>query len=87
MEIEFDPAKDLSNRQKHGLSLALAGVVLRHRLGEINDPRHGMELRMIAFELLAGRLCVLVYTRRGEVFRVISLRKANGKEQARWLRE
>jgi uncharacterized DUF497 family protein len=39
---------------------------------------------MIAFGTIAGRLHVCVYTMRGEVYRVISLRRANGKEVRRW---
>jgi len=85
MEIEFDPTKDAANYAKHGVSLVLGRVVLEHRIGEIADARRDYgEARTNAFGLVAGRLFVCTYTMRGEVFRVISVRKASGAEQRRW---
>ncbi|EHM03473.1 hypothetical protein HMPREF9946_00081 [Acetobacteraceae bacterium AT-5844] len=86
MEIEFDPAKDEANRQKHGVGLSLALVVLSNLVGEIPDERHDYgEARINGFGLVVGRLYVCTYTLRGEVFRVISVRKANKREQSKWL--
>ena len=39
------------------------------------------ELRSVAFGMLDARLVCLVYTLRGEALRVISLRKANEREE------
>ena len=49
MRIEFDPAKDVANRAKHGVSLALAGELdWEAALVRIDDRFNYDELRMIA---------------------------------------
>ncbi len=85
MEIEFDDAKDDANRAKHGLPLALGAVVLENLIGEVMDDRRDYgEVRVNAFGLIAGRLYACTYTKRGSVFRIISLRKASRQEQRLW---
>jgi uncharacterized DUF497 family protein len=81
MEYEFDPAKDAKNVAERGLSLALALYVfdgLVH-LAEDDRKEYG-ERRQVAYGLIRGRLFVCVFTDRGEIRRVISLRKANSRE-------
>lgn len=86
MDIEFDTAKDASNIAKHGVSLALAVLILEALVGEEQDVRRDYgEPRFNAFGLVAGRLFVCTYTPRGEALRIISVRKAHRKEQKRWL--
>lgn len=86
MDIEFDTAKDETNIAKHGVSLALALVILDGPIAVVPDQRRDYgEPRFNAFGLVAGRLFVCTYTPRGSTLRVISLRKAHKKEQARWL--
>jgi uncharacterized protein len=76
MEIEFDPAKDTINRAKHGLSLAdFAGFDVRIDYGEA---------RYRAFGRIAGAGHCLVFTMRGEVMRIIGLRRARDKEMRRY---
>ncbi len=85
MEIEFDDAKDDANRAKHGLPLALGAVVLENLIGEVMDDRRDYgEVRINAFGLIAGRLYACTYTKRGSVYRIISLRKASRQEQRLW---
>lgn len=43
------------------------------------------ESRINAFGLIAGRLFACTYTMRGEVYRIISVRKAIRQEQRIWL--
>lgn len=86
MDIEFDPAKDAANREKHGVSLVLGAAVLMGLVGEIVDDRRAYgELRMNAFGLVQGRLYACTYTIRENRIRLISVRKANVREQKRWL--
>ncbi len=83
--IEFDPAKDRVNRAKHGIGLALAALMFEDDIlvHEMPDERRDYgEPRMIAYGLIMGRAVVCVYTWRGSARRIISLRKANGREQA-----
>ena len=85
MEYEFDEKKDLANLGKRGFGLDYGIPVLRGRVGEIVDDRLSNEERRIAFGLVDGRLYVCVSTMRGEVCRIISVRKANKRECKKWL--
>lgn len=86
MDVEFDSAKDEANIAKHGVSLAVGAVVLQGLVGEAVDTRRDYgEVRINAFGMIAGRLFCCTYTLRGTTHRIISVRKANQKEQARWL--
>ena len=86
MDVEFDSAKDASNIARRGLSLELGAVVIDSAIGSIVDERFAYgETRALAYGLISGRLHVCVYTLRGSVYRIISVRKANRKEQAQWL--
>ena len=40
------------------------------------------EERLLTIGLLAGRMVVVIWTRRGDERRIISMRKANDREQA-----
>lgn len=86
MDIEFDPAKDAANEAKHGVSLNLASQVLadRERLDILDLRADYGEDRFVAYGKVAGRVWVCVFTRRGEVCRVISVRKANDRETQRY---
>ena len=81
MQIEFDPAKDALNHEKHGLSLALA-VQLDWEASLIwVDDRHVYgESRMIALAPDAGILYCVAFVDRGEARRIISLRRAHRRE-------
>lgn len=81
MRISFDPAKDNSNLQKHGLSLALA-VELDWDAAFvwIDDRQEYGEIRMIALAPKTGILYYVAFVDRGTVRRVISLRRANRRE-------
>ena len=81
MQIEFDPATDEANREKHGLSLALAELFdLEAALLAIDERHDYDEERFVALGPLGDRLHVMVFTVRDESIRVISLRKANRRE-------
>ena len=81
MRIEFDPAKDASNLEKHGLSLALAGELdWDASLVWVDERYEYGELRMIALAPDTGILYYVAFVDRGETRRIISLRKANRRE-------
>jgi uncharacterized DUF497 family protein len=70
-------SKDRANRLKHGVSLGLAAAMdLGAAVIEPDQRRYG-EARFVALGLISGRFHLLAFTMRGEVMRVISLRKAN----------
>ena len=61
-----------------------AVLILEARLiWEVDDRRDYGEERRLAYGFAEGRLYVCVYTRRGRSYRIISVRKANRREQAR----
>jgi uncharacterized DUF497 family protein len=81
MEYEWDEAKRLRNRQSHGVDFAAAEAFDWRAVVEWEDRREEYgEQRLVAIAPIGKRLHVMVYTRRGENIRIISLRKANGKE-------
>lgn len=81
MQIEFDPVKDASNQEKHGLSLALAAALDWDAALVWVDERYDYgELRMIALAPETGILYYVAFVDRFETRRIISLRKANRRE-------
>ena len=81
MRIEFDPAKDTSNQAKHGVSLVLACELdWEAALVWVDDRFEYDELRMIALAPRTEILYYVAFVDRGEVRRVISLRRANRRE-------
>ncbi len=81
MQIEFDPAKDATNREKHGVSLALAGELdWEAALVWVDDRIEYGELRVIALAPKTKILNYVAFVERGEVRRIISLRRANRRE-------
>lgn len=81
MLIEFDPAKDKINVAKHGVSLALAGKLDWDAALVWRDDRFDYEeLRMLALAPETDRLYFVAFVDRGEVRRIISLRRAERRE-------
>jgi uncharacterized DUF497 family protein len=83
MEFEWDPAKDEANLFKHRLRLAFGRRVF-------DDPNHIIstshrlvdgEDRNKATGLVEGKLYTAVHVWRGEVIRLISVRRSNASEQ------
>lgn len=86
MIITFDSAKDAKNVAERGISLAKALELFQGAHIEAVDDRESYgEVRVIAYGHIEGRLHVCVYTDRGDVRRIISLRKANARERARFV--
>ena len=81
MRIEFDAAKDAANLAKHGVSLALAAELdWEAALVWIDDRFEYAELRVIALAPKAKILYCVAFVDRGDVRRIISLRRANRRE-------
>ncbi|MBW8877031.1 MAG: BrnT family toxin [Acidobacteria bacterium] len=81
MLIEFDPAKDAANVARHGVSLVLAGQLdWDAALVWVDDRFAYDEVRMIALAPAADTLYYVAFVDRGEVRRIISLRRAERRE-------
>lgn len=83
MEIEFDPAKDRANADKHGVSLRAAEGFDWDTALEREDDRFDYgEVRFVALGLIGDRLHVLVFTEGSneDAVHAISLRPAEKHE-------
>lgn len=81
MRIEFDPTKDASNQLKHGVSLAMAAELDWDAAWVWVDERVDYnEMRMIALAPKIEILYCVAFVDRGDVRRIISLRRANRRE-------
>ena len=79
---EWDEDKRHENLRKHGVDFAIVeGFDWDHAV-VFEDTREAYhERRWVAFAPIGDRLFALVFTMRGDVTRVISLRKATKKER------
>lgn len=85
MEFEWDEVKDAANRAKHGVSLGDVVYFEWQAAQEQPDFRFDYaELRIEAVAPLKGRLHVCIFTMRDGIHRIISLRKANPREERRY---
>ena len=83
MSIEFDPAKRNAILDARGLDMARADEVFAGATLTVEDDRKDYgEDRFITIGFLDGRMVVLVWTPRNSIPRIISMRKANEREQA-----
>lgn len=83
MEISFDPVKRDATLQDRGLDFADAGKVFDGPVFEFEDRRFAYpERRFSTIGLLDDRMVVVIWTEADDGRRVISMRKANEREQA-----
>ena len=85
-EYEWDEGKRLSNQLKHGVDFSKAEA-FEWETAVIHYSPRGAEARYVAVGFIAHRLHYLVYTIRGNNRRIVSLRRANQREQRRYERE
>ena len=85
-EITFDPAKNEANIRERGLAFALVRDEFDWATAQvIEDTRRNYgEKRYRAIGFIDERLHTVVYSPRDGAFRVISLRKANRREERRY---
>ena len=79
MGYEWDEEKRRINRGKHGIDFSAIEGFDWATAVTVQDRRH-QEQRYIARGRIGTRLHVVVFTRRGEDIRIISLRKADSRE-------
>jgi len=88
MQIEYDPTKDATNRDKHGISLADALQFEWDTAHIEQDVRFDYgELRFQATGYIGERLHFMVFCVRAGKIRIISLRKANKREFKAYVRD
>ncbi len=82
MRITFDPEKRRRTLENRGLDFADAGAIFRSRhISQLDDRENYGETRFITYGYIGDRIVALVWTERRTSRRIISLRKANEREQ------
>jgi len=85
MKFDFDPAKDAVNIAKHGMSLGDAVQFDWETAVIWPDTRFNYgEARMSALGYIGTRLYSVAFVDRGDIRRIINLRKANPREYRRY---
>lgn len=85
MDLDGDPKKQAKTFSERGLDFADAAVILAGRTLSAEDNRRDYgEVRIITVGFLRGRMMIVVWTDRGGKRRIISMRKANEREQRRY---
>jgi len=83
MKCTSDPAKRAKTLAEREIDLEIDGAqVLSGATLTFEDDRFDYgETRLISIGFLRGRMVVMVWTPRGDTAHVISMRKANAREQ------
>ena len=85
MRITYDPVKRAATFAARGLDFEAATEVFAGARIDIPDLRRDYgEPRIQTVGYLRGRMVVVVWTPRGDARHVISMRKANEREKARY---
>jgi uncharacterized protein len=87
VNFEWDPAKANKNHRKHGVSFPESTSVFGDPLAvTFPDPDHStFEQRFITVGLSsAGRVLIVSHADRNDRLRIISARKATGRERKRY---
>jgi uncharacterized DUF497 family protein len=85
MQFVWDEAKRQSNIRKHDIDFTQAMQVLYDAPWmEVDDRREYGETRCLAIGLYQGVVLVVVFTRRDDIFRIISARRANSRERRKY---
>ncbi|HEY2247682.1 MAG TPA: BrnT family toxin [Bradyrhizobium sp.] len=85
MKITCDPVKRAITLAERGLDFEDAAEVFRSDTLDFPDDRRDYgETRVITVGHLRSRMVIVVWTPRGSARHVISMRKANDREKARF---
>lgn len=83
MRFEWDERKRRANLERHGIDFRdCARAFDSAMLVTLDDRTDYGEVRVLGIGTLDGEIVALVWTIRGDAIRIISARKANGKERA-----
>jgi uncharacterized DUF497 family protein len=85
MEITYDPKKRLATLAERKLDFENAREVFAGATFDFSDLRRDYgEVRMITIGRINGRMMVVVWTQRGGARHIISMRKANDREEEKF---
>ena len=81
MGFEYDPEKSKTNRSKHGIDFNRAQFLWSDEKRVVVPARSTTEPREAIIAELDGTLWTAIYTQRGDVIRIISVRKSRDEER------
>lgn len=85
MEITYDPRKRLTTLAERKLDFENAREVFAGATFHFRDTRTDYgEARIVTIGRVNGRMMVVVWTQRGNAHHIISMRKANEREEAKF---
>jgi hypothetical protein len=84
MDFEWNEKKRLVNIKKHGFDFIRAEDVLDGTHVVVPSRREGNEPRFLAVGKIDGQFAAVVYTIRGDRYRIISIRSARHDERRRY---
>jgi uncharacterized DUF497 family protein len=84
VKFEWDGNKRDVNLQKHGLDFVRASDLFEGPLAVEESKEMSVEKRWVATGFLGDIAVSVVFTRRGDVIRIISMRRARRNERARY---
>lgn len=88
MTFDWDQSKNVANIEKHGIGFADAEELFRNPMVVRADLRRAYgERRYMGLGLVRGRVLAIAFTIRGDVIRIISMRRANRRESRRYEEE
>lgn len=83
--VEWDDNKAEINYKKHGIHFEDAALIfLDENLIDDYDEEHSDDEDRIKVIGRVGKILVVIYTERGEKYRLISARRANKKERSKY---
>ena len=86
--LDFDRAKSARNLRERGIGFErFADMNLETAVSIEDDRKNYGERRLRVLGLIESKLYAAVVTRRGTTTRVISLRRANRREERRYAKE
>jgi uncharacterized DUF497 family protein len=83
LQFEYDSDKSASNKEKHGIDFEEAKAIWQDEQRTVVAVRIvGAEQRDLTVGMLNGKLHTAVTTMRGDIIRIISVRRARPNEEA-----
>jgi uncharacterized protein len=85
VKISYDPVKRARTLEERGLDFQDSVEVFAGPTLDLPDERREYgEVRIMTAGLLRGRMVIVIWTARGDVRHIISMRKANEREKTRY---
>ena len=79
--FEWDPDKNASNKLKHGIDFVTAQAIWDDPCRAVLDSTLSDEPRQLTIGLVHGRMYTAITTTRGDIIRIISVRRSRKEEE------